>query len=144
VLPADSAHYGAEVIAAASQHQTCLSHHRPHARAVTAAIAAITEDAWTPIRYPRAILDDQLGQWISDAEIPFTALAQTQSSPGSTTRTHRRDVSVSCPANGVLLVKAWESVKPWVGAGVSDVDDEDAMPAAVREEFGVDAGGVEP
>jgi len=92
----------------------------------------------------RAILDDQLGQWISDAEIPFTALAQTQSSPGSTTRTHRRDVSVSCPANGVLLVKAWESVKPWVGAGVSDVDDEDGMPAAVREEFGVDAGGVEP
>ncbi len=96
------------------------------------------------IRYPRAILDDQLGQWFSDAEIPFTALAQTQSSPGSTTRTHRRDVSVSCPANGVLLVKAWESVEPWVGAGVSDVDDEDGMPAAVREEFGVDAGGVEP
>ena len=102
MLPADSAHYGAEVIAAASQHQTRLSHHRPHARAVTAAIAAITEDAWTPIRYPRAILDDQLGQWISDAEIPFTALAQTQArqaaQPGPTAATCRSHAqrTVSC------------------------------------------------
>ena len=26
-------------------------------------------DAWTPIRYPRAIWDDQLAAWISDAEV---------------------------------------------------------------------------
>src|SRR6266702_6946247 len=47
-------------------------------RAVTAAIASIPEDAWTTIRYPRAVFDDQLGQWVSDAEvaeIPFTAFA---------------------------------------------------------------------
>jgi Transposase DDE domain group 1 len=37
--------------------------------AVTAAIAAIPEDAWTAIRYPRAIWDDQLRAWISDAQI---------------------------------------------------------------------------
>jgi hypothetical protein len=36
---------------------------------VRAAIAAIGEDAWTPIRYPRAIWDDQLGCWVSDAEV---------------------------------------------------------------------------
>ena len=44
--------------------------------AVTAAIAAVPEDAWTAIRYPRAIWDDQLRCWISDAEIaevPYTA-----------------------------------------------------------------------
>jgi hypothetical protein len=43
---------------------------------VRAAIAAIGEDAWTPIRYPRAIWDDQLRCWISDAqvaEVEFTA-----------------------------------------------------------------------
>jgi hypothetical protein len=43
---------------------------------IRAAIAAIGEDTWTPIRYPRAIWDDQLGTWISDAEvaeIPYTA-----------------------------------------------------------------------
>jgi hypothetical protein len=41
----------------------------PH---VAAAIAAISEDAWQPIRYPRAIWDDQLGCWISDAEVAET------------------------------------------------------------------------
>jgi hypothetical protein len=45
---------------------------------IRAAIAAIGEDAWTPIRYPRAIWDDQLRAWISDAEIAeveYTAFA---------------------------------------------------------------------
>jgi Transposase DDE domain group 1 len=41
--------------------------------AVTAAIAPIPDGAWTPIRYPRAIWDDQLRAWVSDAEIPYTA-----------------------------------------------------------------------
>jgi hypothetical protein len=43
---------------------------------VKAAIAAIPEDTWTPIRYPRAIWDDQLRAWVSDAEVaevPYTA-----------------------------------------------------------------------
>ena len=45
---------------------------------IRAAIAAISEDAWTAIKYPRAIWDDQLGAWISDAEvaeIQYTAFA---------------------------------------------------------------------
>jgi len=50
---------------------------------------------------------------------------------------------VLCPADGVLLVKAWETFEPRVGAGVPDIDDEERVPAAVGEEFGVDAGGVE-
>ena len=33
------------------------------------AIAGIPETAWTPIKYPRVIWDDQLGCWISDAEV---------------------------------------------------------------------------
>jgi len=36
---------------------------------VAAAIAAISEDAWTAIRYPRAIWDDQLRCWVSDAQV---------------------------------------------------------------------------
>ena len=46
--------------------------------AVTAAIAAIPQSAWTAICYPRAIWDDQLRCWVSDAEIaevPYTAFA---------------------------------------------------------------------
>jgi hypothetical protein len=38
----------------------------PH---VAAAIAAIGQDAWQPIRYPRAVWDDQLDCWVSDAEV---------------------------------------------------------------------------
>ena len=36
---------------------------------VKAAIAAIPATAWTPIAYPRALWDDQLGCWVSDAEV---------------------------------------------------------------------------
>jgi hypothetical protein len=46
--------------------------------AVKRAIASVPGDAWTPIRYPRAIWDDQLRAWVSDAEIaetPYTAFA---------------------------------------------------------------------
>jgi Transposase DDE domain group 1 len=49
----------------------------PH---VTAAIAAIGEGAWTPIRYPRALWDDQLRAWVSDAEVAettYTAFTST-------------------------------------------------------------------
>ena len=39
---------------------------------VKAAIAAIGAGAWTPIRYPDAIWDDQLRRWVSDAEVAET------------------------------------------------------------------------
>jgi hypothetical protein len=45
---------------------------------VKATIAAIPDTAWTPIRYPRAVWDDQLRRWVSDAEVaevPCTAFA---------------------------------------------------------------------
>ena len=48
--------------------------------AVAAAIAAIPEDAWTPVRYPGAVQDSDTGAWISDAEvaeISYTAFAST-------------------------------------------------------------------
>jgi hypothetical protein len=76
VLRADSAYYGADVIGAARRHRTHFSITARKDRAVTAALAQIPEDARTVIRYPRAVFDDQLGQWISDAEVaevPFTA-----------------------------------------------------------------------
>jgi len=45
---------------------------------VKAAIAAIPATAWTAIAYPRALWDDQLGCWVSDAEVAevkYTAFA---------------------------------------------------------------------
>jgi len=48
--------------------------------AVERAIAAIDEQAWTPVSYPGAVRDPDTGAWISDAEvaeIPYTAFAST-------------------------------------------------------------------
>jgi hypothetical protein len=43
--------------------------------AIRAAIAAIPGDAWQAIEYPQAIWDDQLGCWVSDAEVAETSYA---------------------------------------------------------------------
>ena len=49
--------------------------------AVERAIAAIDEQAWTPVRYPGAVLDPDSGEWVSDAEVAeigYTAFASTK------------------------------------------------------------------
>jgi Transposase DDE domain group 1 len=51
----------------------------PHVRA---AIAAIPEDAWTGIQYPRALWDDQLRAWVSDAEVAETTYTAFTSKKG--------------------------------------------------------------
>ena len=76
VARADSAFYSAAftgAVRAAGAYFSVTVQMNPH---VQAAIAAIGQDAWTSIRYPRAIWDDQLGCWVSDAqvaEISYTA-----------------------------------------------------------------------
>jgi hypothetical protein len=50
--------------------------------AVKTAIASIPDDAWKPIRYPRAIWDDQLRAWVSDAEIAETGYTAFASKKG--------------------------------------------------------------
>ena len=76
VVRMDSAYYLAKGIAAIRRAGARFSVTVPMDPKVTAAIAAIPGDAWSPIKYPRAIWDDQLSAWISDAgiaEVPYTA-----------------------------------------------------------------------
>jgi len=78
VVRMDSAFYNAAVIGAIRGNGARFSVTAPMNASIRAAIAAIGEDAWTPIRYPRAIWDDQLGAWVSDAEVAeveYTAFA---------------------------------------------------------------------
>jgi hypothetical protein len=78
VLRGDSAYYTRDVIAAARRHGVQFSITARKDNAVRAAIAAIGDDDWTTIQYPRAVFDEQLQQWVSDAEVaevPFTAFA---------------------------------------------------------------------
>lgn len=78
ILRADSAYYGRDVVAAARRGGAYFSITARKDRAVTAAIATIPADSWIKIRYPKAIFDEQLNQWVSDAEVAeigFTAFA---------------------------------------------------------------------
>jgi hypothetical protein len=78
VVRADSAFYGRDVVAAIGRAKARFSITARQDVAVKRAIAAISEDAWTTIRYPHAVFDEQLGHWVSDAEVaevPFTAFA---------------------------------------------------------------------
>ena len=68
----DSGYYNAQVIAAIRKAGACFSVTAAMNDSIKNAIARIPEDAWTPIRYPRAIWDDQAGGWVSDAEVAET------------------------------------------------------------------------
>jgi Transposase DDE domain group 1 len=76
VARADSAFYSAAftgAVRAAGAFFSVTVQMNSHVRA---AIAGIGEDTWRPIKYSRAIWDDQLACWVSDAqvaEIPYTA-----------------------------------------------------------------------
>ena len=65
----DSASCNAAVTGAVRRAGARFSVTVPMNASIRAAIAAIPGDAWTPIRYPRAIWDDQLDSWVSDAEV---------------------------------------------------------------------------
>jgi len=73
VLRADSAYYGRDIIATARRGGAHFSITARKDRAVTAAISAIPADAWIKIRYPKAVFDEELGRWVSDAEVAETA-----------------------------------------------------------------------
>jgi hypothetical protein len=68
----DSACYTAAVIAAIRRNGARFSVTAPVSAAIRTAIAAVPEDAWTAIEYPQAAWDDQLGCWVSDAEVAGT------------------------------------------------------------------------
>jgi hypothetical protein len=71
----DSAYYNAAVIGTIRRSGAHFSVTVPMNSSIRAAIAAIPEDAWTPIAYPQAIWDDQLDCWVSGAEVAETGYA---------------------------------------------------------------------
>jgi hypothetical protein len=78
VFRIDSAYYSAAVLGAIRRGGACFSVTVRMDPKIRAAIAAISESAWTPITYPRAIWDEDQQRLISDAEVaevPYTAFA---------------------------------------------------------------------
>ena len=89
VVRADSAYFRHDVIAAATAGGARFSVTARLNKAVTRTIASIDEQAWTPIRYPNAIYDDEQQRWISDAEVaevPFTAFTSRRKAEHVTAR----------------------------------------------------------
>ena len=82
VVRLDSAFYNAAVIGAIRRGGARFSVTVPMNSSIRAAIAAIGDDAWTAIKYPRAVWDDQLGCWISDAEVAETGYTAFASKKG--------------------------------------------------------------
>ena len=81
VARADSAFYSAAFTGAVRPAGAFLSVTVRMDPKVKAAITAIEEAAWTPIRYPRAVWDDQLRAWVSDAQVAeaeYTAFTSTK------------------------------------------------------------------
>jgi hypothetical protein len=104
VLRADSAFYGRDVIAAARRGGARFSITARKDRAVTAAISTIPDTAWTTIRYPKAVFDEELGQWVSDAEVAetsFTAFTSRGKTQQVTARLIVRRVRDANPAHVV-------------------------------------------
>ena len=76
----DSAYGNRAVVAACVRHGAQFSLVMTRNTATERAIAAIEDDAWTPVSYPGAVQDPDTGAWISDAEvaeIAYTAFAST-------------------------------------------------------------------
>jgi hypothetical protein len=85
----DSAFYSSAVIRTVRRHGAHFSVTVPVNSSVRAAIGRIPEENWTPVEYPQAIWDDQLGCWVSDAEvaeIQYTAFTSKKKSEQVTAR----------------------------------------------------------
>jgi hypothetical protein len=72
LVRADSAFCSTAVIGACRRATACFSVTIRLDRTVRAAIAGIGETAWTAIRYPQAVWDDDGQCWISDAQVAET------------------------------------------------------------------------
>jgi hypothetical protein len=109
----DSAFYGAAVCQAVRRAGAFFSVTARMDPAVTTAIAAIPAGAWTPIKYPRAIFDDQLRRWVSDAEVaevPYAAFGSRDHTKAITARLivrRVRDLSPRAAAGQGELFTAW-------------------------------------
>ncbi|MFI0486849.1 hypothetical protein [Actinomadura sp. 9N215] len=103
----DSAFYSAKVIAACRHAGACFSVTAKMDPKIKAAIAAIDQAAWTAIRYPNAIFDEESGTWISDAQI-----AETTTPPSPPPRN---------PVTARLIVRRVKRLNPKATAGQDEL-----------------------
>jgi hypothetical protein len=77
----DSAYGSRAVVRACLRGKAAFSLVMVKHNAIQRAIDSISDDQWTPVRYPNAVQDPDTGAWISDAdvaEVSYTAFASTK------------------------------------------------------------------
>ena len=115
LLRADSGFYGHATVAAARRAGARFSVTARMDPAVTRAIAAIPASAWTPIRYPNAVWDEEEQRWVSDAEvaeIAFTAFTSRRKADHVTARLVVRRVKRLNPAGAPRAGRAVRRLAP--------------------------------
>nr|WP_277626639.1 IS1380 family transposase [Arsenicicoccus piscis] len=104
MVRADSAYYRQDVIAAIVKAKAQFSVTARMNPAVTKAITAIDDSAWTTIKYPRAIWDEDENRWVSEAQVAqtwFTAFTSHPKARQVTCRLVVRRVARLNPATAV-------------------------------------------
>jgi hypothetical protein len=115
VVRMDSAYYRSAAVWAVRDAGACFSVTAQLNASVTAAIAAIPAAAWTPIAYPRALWDDQLRCWVSDAEVAEVEYTAFASHP----RGGQRHPPV--PLTARLIVRRVRDLNTQAGAGQEEL-----------------------
>jgi hypothetical protein len=121
VVRADSAFYGADIVAAARSAGARFSLTARMGPTIRAAISGIPDPAWTAIHYPNAFTDPDTGELTSDAEVAevpvFTAF---------TSRAKKQQVSAR------LIVRRVRRLNPHTGTGSGQQHEQDALFATYR------------
>jgi hypothetical protein len=131
IVRADSSYYSAAFCGAVRRAGARFSVTVNMDPKVAAAIAAIGETAWTAIRYPHAIWDDQLGCRVSDAqvaEVPYTAFTSAKKRQQITARLivrRVRDLNKRAPAGQDELFPAWRYHAVFTDSGFELVQAEE-------------------
>ena len=109
MVRADSGYYRRDVIAAAVTGKAWFSVTVRMNPAVTRAITAIPEKAWTTIRYPRGLWDEQEQRWLSEAQVAETTFTAFTSAP--------KKRQVTCR----LVVRRVQRLNPAAAAGQDEL-----------------------
>ena len=113
LVRADAAFYSRALIGAALKAGAQVSVTVRMDPVVKRTIAAISEDAWTTIKYPQAIYDETTGTWVSKAqvaEIAFTAFSSKKPAeqvPGRLVVRRIPDLNVRAGHGQATLFETW-------------------------------------
>jgi hypothetical protein len=113
VVRGDSKFYTADLVATAARYRAQVSLTTGSNPSITAAIAAIGDDAWTAISYPDAFVDTDTGELVSDAEVAeisytaFTGRPRNQQVSGRLIVRRVKRLNAAAAAGQDELFTAW-------------------------------------